>query len=115
MPRRAAVSLTAAALAGAAAAPAAGPHAVPRQVGRPRGHAVCAFSAQDFRGLLVHIRQPRLLIDPPIESAVNDSRIAWCFYEHPGYGGPRFVLESGQREDFFPYPVQSVRPAGADG
>jgi hypothetical protein len=76
---------------------------------------VCAFTEPDFQGLRVHINNPRPYLEPPINSALNNSRITWCFYEYPGYDGPHFALESGQADDDFPYPVQSARPAGLDG
>ncbi|MFB7122345.1 peptidase inhibitor family I36 protein [Kitasatospora sp. NPDC056273] len=114
MPRRAAVSLTAAAIASAAVIPAAGAPSVPRQLARPRGRTVCAFTELDFHGLLVHIRQPRLLIEPPVESVVNTSHVAWCFYESPAYGGLAVTLEPGRGAASFPYPVQSARPVGED-
>ncbi|MFJ6621591.1 peptidase inhibitor family I36 protein [Kitasatospora sp. NPDC091335] len=104
--------MTAAAIAGAAVIPGARAPAVPRQLGRPGGHSVCAFTEQDFRGLLAHIRLPRLLIEPPIESAANHSHVTWCFYESPAYGGLHVVLEPGRGTARFPYPVQSARPAG---
>ncbi|MFI2611672.1 hypothetical protein [Kitasatospora sp. NPDC018619] len=115
VPGRAAVPLTAAALAGAAVVPAAtGVPSVPRQLGRPRGQTVCGYPEADFRGLLEHIRQPRPLIEPPVESAVNHSRVTWCFYELPAYGGLRVAVAPGRAATSFPYPVQSARPAGED-
>ncbi|MEU3567543.1 peptidase inhibitor family I36 protein [Kitasatospora sp. NPDC036755] len=111
---RAAVSLTAAALASAAVIPATGAPSVPRQLGRPRGHTVCAYTEPDFQGLLEHVRQSRPMIEPPVESAVNHSQVAWCFYELPAYGGLRVTVEPGRGATSFPYPVQSARPAGGD-
>lgn len=98
------------AAAGSAIMPAASAHA-DAQLPCYRIAAVCAWSEPGGQGELRLLFGPEFILDPPVQSAQNQTQEPWCFYREPGFrGDERRQVQPNETAYDFGFQAYSAKP-----
>lgn len=104
-------AVSAAAL-GVAVLPATSAHAAP-EFPCPRIMAVCTWSEPGGQGRAGLVFEDRDFLNPPVQSAQNQTDQTWCFFDAPGFQGEqRREIQPWETAHDFGFAAYSARRGG---